>query len=227
MTARLFSVAPDSQFIFTPRLQKRSSRCANKQQPNDKNRKLPLELPPGSSGSFMSQDALWSVLLDTMPVGVMLLTQELQQVYCNEQAKQLCDRLAKNNSIPELVYELCKRLIEEEDMIRDPLVMEYQDGINQFLRAQVRWMNLAEQTLLVVHLQDCYASLEEELAIEQVKYDFTDREAEVWCLLRQKYSYQEISDLLKITLNTVKTHVKNIYAKRKNLAIQQKIWYSR
>jgi ATP/maltotriose-dependent transcriptional regulator MalT len=225
MTARIFSTAPDSQFVFSPKLQQRSSDKSRKKQ-KDKNCKSVNDLSD-CNRHLMSQDALWAVLLDTIPVGVMLLTNDLQMFYCNEQARHLCDRLEENSTIPNLVRSLCQRLIEEEFLLADPLMMEYQDGIQQFLRLQVRWMNLAEQSLLLVHLEDCYASLQKELTIEQVKYDLTDREAEVWCLLRQKYSYQEIADFLKITVNTVKTHVKNIYAKRKNLASEQKIWYSR
>jgi hypothetical protein len=228
MTARLFSVSSDSQFVFTPNLQKRSSRRSQKKQlTNNKQQRLRSLDSPDLSRNFISQDALWTVLLDTMPVGVMVLTDELQVFYCNELAKRLCDRLEPNNSVPELVQSLCQRLLEEGFVIADPLIMEYQDGVNQFFRLQVRWINLAEQTFFLVHLEDCFALLQEELMLEQVKYDFTEREAEVWCLLRQKYSYQEIADFLKITLNTVKTHVKNIYAKRKNIASEQNIWYSR
>lgn len=40
------------------------------------------------------------------------------------------------------------------------------------------------------------------------------REKEVEALLRQRKSYKEISNELNIGINTVKTHVKNIYSKR-------------
>ncbi|BAS57363.1 MULTISPECIES: helix-turn-helix transcriptional regulator [Leptolyngbya] len=228
MTARLFSVSSDSQFVFTPNLQKRSSRRSQRKQLNtNKQQRLRSVESPDFSRNFISQDALWAVLLDTMPVGMMVLTDELQVFYCNESAKHLCHRLEPNNSIPALVRSLCERLLAEGFVIPDPLIMEYQDGANKLFRLQVRWLNLAERTFFLVHLEDCFALLQEELTIEQVKYDFTEREAEVWCLLRQKYSYQEIADFLKITLNTVKTHVKNIYAKRKSIGNQQQIWYSR
>ncbi len=45
-------------------------------------------------------------------------------------------------------------------------------------------------------------------------------------LLRQEYTYQEIARVLQISLNTVKTHVKNVYAKRRSFHGQEKFWCS-
>jgi DNA-binding CsgD family transcriptional regulator len=63
-----------------------------------------------------------------------------------------------------------------------------------------------------------------ELRLQQQKYDLTEREAEIWMLLQQEYSYQEIARLLVISLNTVKTHVKNVYAKRRGWQGQERFW---
>jgi DNA-binding CsgD family transcriptional regulator len=54
-------------------------------------------------------------------------------------------------------------------------------------------------------------------------YDLTEREAEICLLLRKEYTYQEIAKVLQISLNTVKTHVKNIYAKRRSYQGEEKI----
>lgn len=226
MTAHLFSVPLDSRFLFI-QSQKRSSRRFDKNQKSQ--RSQPSESATNPNSGFSGENALWTTLLAAMPIGVMVLTDRLRLIYCNEQAKTLCERLQdeKDDSVPDLVRELCQRLITEETVTPEPLIMEYQGAANQFFRLQVKWIDTSENRLLLVFLEDCYALLQEELAIEQAKYDLTVREAEVWFLLRQKYSYQEISELLNITQNTVKTHAKNIYAKRKNLASEQKIWYSR
>lgn len=225
MTARLFSAPLDPQFLFAAQSHPRSSRRPPKNQQNQ--RSPNSETDPGSG--FINEDGLWTALLAAMPLGVMVLTHLLELVYCNKQAKSLCDRLQDQNdgAVPNLVRELCQRLIAEEVVVPEPLVMEYQGVAEQFFRLQVKWVTFSGRTLLVVFWEDCHASLQEEFALEQAKYELTGREAEVWFLLRQEYSYQEISDLLNITLNTVKTHAKNIYAKRKNLADKRKIWYSR
>lgn len=224
MTARLFSVPLDAPFLFA-KSQKRSSRRSHKSQKEQRSG----DPAPNPDSGFISEDALWTTLLSAMPIGVMVLTDLLKLIYCNQQAKALCDQLQteKDSSIPDIVREVCQRLMAEEVVASEPLIMEYQSTVDQFFRLQVRWIESAGNALLLVLLEDCHALLQQELAIEQAKYDLTDREAEVWFLLRQKYSYQEISELLNITLNTVKTHAKNIYAKRKNLATEQKIWYSR
>lgn len=219
MTAQFFPAPLNYEFLFI-QSQKRSSPRSNKKRKDRQSSDLPTD-----SGTY--ETAIWAALLAAMPIGVMVLTDLLKLVYCNEQAKALCDRLQRDSAVPDLVRELCQRLMAEEVVMPEPLIMEYQGTADQFFRLQVKWMNSSGKALLVVFLEDCHMLLQDELKIEQAKYDLTVREAEVWCLLRQRYSYQEISDLLKITLNTVKTHAKNIYAKRKNSSDEQEIWYSR
>lgn len=78
--------------------------------------------------------------------------------------------------------------------------------------------------LIAVFLENCDEVLREDLRVQRKKYDLTERESEIWLLLRKEYSYQEIAETLKISLNTVKTHVKNIYAKRRSCQDQETFW---
>ena len=231
MMVPLFSVLsdPQSSVWITASAQQRSSR--RRRHSSSETDRVEGSVPSTDlSRDVLNQDAFWGVLLESMPLGVLVLTPSLQVVYSNEKAKDFCDRLQDSDprDVPIAVLELCQRLIQEKPALLEPLILEYQGELSQFFRLQARWLNLASsQPLVLVLLEDCQESLRTELEIEQDKYDLTDREAEIWFLLRQKYSYQDISDLLKISLNTVKTHVKNIYAKRKSLAGVRKIWYSR
>ncbi len=50
--------------------------------------------------------------------------------------------------------------------------------------------------------------------MEQKQYGLTDREAEVYKLLSQSHTYQDIANILYISLNTVRFHVKNINLKK-------------
>jgi NarL family two-component system response regulator LiaR len=54
---------------------------------------------------------------------------------------------------------------------------------------------------------------------EPVNFNLTDRELEVLSLLSKGHLYKEISDMLFISINTVKNHCKNIY---KRLHVQNK-----
>jgi DNA-binding CsgD family transcriptional regulator len=77
---------------------------------------------------------------------------------------------------------------------------------------------------IVVFLENCDEILQDDLRVQRKKYDLTERESEVWLLLRKEHSYQEIAEMLQISLNTVKTHVKNIYAKRRGYQDQETFW---
>ena len=82
-------------------------------------------------------------------------------------------------------------------------------------------MNLGEneQNLLLVTIEDCKQSSQSMAITDAHKYGLTDRETEVWLLRRANLSYKEIAAKLYITINTVKKHLKNIYAKQ-----QEMVW---
>jgi PAS domain-containing protein len=183
--------------------------------------------------SIDADQTLWQSMLEAMPQGVMLFSQGSQLMYCNAKAEELCERLREPDEslegLPTALIELCQRFLQEEGFSDRFLVMEYRGNSGGVIRAQVNWMNLSgsPHPCLLVLMEDCQAVLFEEWLLEQKKYDLTDREAEVWFLIRQNYTYQDVSDALEISMNTVKTHVKNVNAKRKKLAGRRKIWYSR
>jgi DNA-binding CsgD family transcriptional regulator len=247
MTARLISVPPRLQ----PQIE--LGQCSRKRSSHRSTSKKSFShhpLAPVDSDRYakmqesdrISQDALWEVLLGSIREGVLVVSRTLQPVYLNCQAKEICQQLQETREgiLPIAVTEACHRLMREEGESVEPLVVEYQERAGQCVRLQVRWISFnsatseksaisekGDQAYILILLEDCYASLREELALEQKKYDLTDREAEIWMLLRQEYTYQDISDILQISLNTVKTHVKNVYAKRKSLFGQRKVWFSR
>ncbi|MEX0270354.1 LuxR C-terminal-related transcriptional regulator [Leptolyngbyaceae cyanobacterium UHCC 1019] len=77
---------------------------------------------------------------------------------------------------------------------------------------------------IVIFLENCDEVLQQDLRVQRKKYDLTERESEIWLLLRKEHSYQTIAEMLQISLNTVKTHVKNIYAKRRSCQDQETFW---
>jgi hypothetical protein len=173
-----------------------------------------------------------------------------------ELCQQLSEADLPLPALPVAVAEICHRFLRDNHLTNKPLLLECQGPKGQVIRISIRWLPLetvdnnqtshgsiegdrnsgeiAQETYpsstlppyMLVFLENCDEVLMEELQIEQQKYDLTDREAEIWLLLRQEYTYQEIANLLQISLNTVKTHVKNVYAKRRSYQGQDRFWCS-
>lgn len=173
----------------------------------------------------------WSlqILAESLREGVMIISRNVKPVYVNRQAKELCQVLSELDrawaGLPQVISEICHKLIKNGNYSDQPLVFECQTAGEKTIRVRASWLNAtmgdeatatgrAPQYILVL-LENRTEILLEELQFEQQKYQFTDREMEIWSLLRQDYSYQEIAEKLHISLNTVKTHVKNIYAKKR------------
>lgn len=193
--------------------------------------------PESNLTSNISPDPLWSALVDLLPGGVLVVSHHLRPVYVNSKAKELCQRLSHSAQqtdyrLPEAVSEACHQLIKEGINKTESLVVEYSEEQGRTIRLRLCWFSKARtserqsnQPYILVLLEDCHEVLSEELCLDRKKYELTEREAEIWMLLRQEYTYQEIAEFLQISLNTVKTHVKNVYAKRRSTVGQRKIWY--
>ncbi|MCL1466762.1 helix-turn-helix transcriptional regulator [Argonema galeatum] len=167
-------------------------------------------------------DSPWIALAESLREGVMVISRNTKPMYVNQQAKEICQKLAlidrHSASIPAVISEICHRLIRNGNSDATPLMLECETAEEETIRIRASWLNLglgdASQYILVF-LENRNQLLQEEIQFEQQKYQLTDREMEIWSLLRQDYSYQDIAKTLQITLNTVKTHVKNIYAKKR------------
>jgi DNA-binding CsgD family transcriptional regulator len=200
-------------------------------------RTIPSE--SGSTFGSTSLDALWITLIESMQDGVLVVARNLLPVYTNMRAKELCQQMLMPDeeteaSLPGVITEACHRLLKEGFVKPEALVVEYQGHHGQTIRLRVRWLSLASdrgssetEPYILVQLENRQTELEEDLQVDRKRYDLTEREAEIWMLLRQEHTYQEIAELLQISLNTVKTHVKNVYAKRRSSLGQRRVWYSR
>jgi len=243
MTARLFPVLPK----FRSPVRSWSSFRSSKRDLDDttcllrpSNRPAIASAPPNdlAASESLELDALWSSLVESMSEGVLVVTRTLRPIYTNLKAKNLCQQLSQeeenNASLPSVITEVCHRLIKA-GLDDELFVAEYQGNQGHSVRLRVRWLitgatrsnPTGHESCILILLEDCCEALTEDLWIDRRKYDLTDREAEIWMLLRQEHTYQEIANTLQISLNTVKTHVKNVYAKRRSVSGQRKIWYSR
>lgn len=170
-------------------------------------------------------DSPWIALAEALREGVIVVSRNTKPIYLNQKAKEICQKLADRNSkfagLPLPVSEICHQLIRTAKSENAEQILECQTAEEETIRLRANWFNLPgneaanSQQYILVFLENRNQILQAELKFEQQKYQFTDREMEIWSLLRQDSSYQEIAEKLHISLNTVKTHVKNIYAKKR------------
>lgn len=179
--------------------------------------------------NIMSEfDTVQNVVVELVKEGVIILSRSLQPIHSNKKAKEICQQLWSNHyssdKFPPAISELLNWLCKNPDIEGETFVMDYQLNEERIVRIRAcildsnREPRLTSSTRpwLVLFLEDRHAILQDELRIEQKKYDLTDRELEVLSLLSQSFSYQEISNRLQVSLNTVKFHVKKINLKKQS-----------
>ncbi|MCG2575115.1 helix-turn-helix transcriptional regulator [Acinetobacter sp. ME22] len=86
-------------------------------------------------------------------------------------------------------------------------------GIINFLRNKNRYNDYLTLSFItkIISTHEFYNN--REISDEINRYDLTRRENEIFNLLKSGYSYKDISNRLFISLNTTKTHAKNIFVK--------------
>jgi hypothetical protein len=179
------------------------------------------------------------ILMNFIKEGVLILTGQSKLFYLNLKARQICRQIEKSGAssgeIPTVMANLSRQFNQYGCCVDKVLITEYQLAENQRIRIRAcklpeDWPHSFEEMEsdrphLLVFLEDLTANLQEDLKIEQQRYNLTDREVEIWQLLLQTYSYQDIAKSLQISLNTVKFHVKNIYAKKRSFFEEEHITY--
>jgi DNA-binding CsgD family transcriptional regulator len=165
---------------------------------------------------------LLQAVIESFVDGILILTTQGELLQANECARQICRQTMRGRSsigtIPEEIWRVCKSLIESRELFpEDQIVieseMETDKGVK--LRIRARWLGLdaKERNVMLEDRNQTHQSL---AFFDAKKYGLTDREAEVWLLRQANLSYREIAERLYITINTVKKHLKNIYAKQQD-----------
>ncbi|MEO0869206.1 MAG: helix-turn-helix transcriptional regulator [Cyanobacteria bacterium J06642_11] len=145
----------------------------------------------------------------------------------------MLDELPKSatTAISQPLWRCCKALLESRegasDLFPDDYTIVLEDEIstaNGTIHARVQWFdwnNAAYQATdcFLITLEDKQQSLTAMASQEAQRYGLTSRETDVWQLKRMGYSYKEISKKLFISENTVKKHLKNIYAKKELVSL--------
>lgn len=178
----------------------------------------------------LEDDRLVRAVLESWIDGVLVLTEQGEWIQSNDAARRICHRLTKGeqtDSVPKEIWRICQTLIQARTIYPEgTAIVEAEIAIaKSTLRVRVRWFESSPNAhpYLIVFLEDRHESAWH-LAIAEVdRYRLTPREAEVWLLHRDNYTYKEIAAELYITTNTVKKHIKSIHAKRQNVLYMEDI----
>lgn len=167
--------------------------------------------------------ALLQEAIECFMDGILLLTPTGDWVHGNSYARQVCHQLTQSleqlHRVPEQIWPICEALMKTHPRSRSAAVVEAEIITPHFntIRVRASWLAVenSEAPLLLVTLEDRQQSIQNKAIAEVEQYRLTPREAEVWLLYQDNYSYKEIATKLYITINTVKRHMKSIHAKRK------------
>jgi DNA-binding CsgD family transcriptional regulator len=188
----------------------------------------PRQDSEGSYFQLRQQPYLLEAVIEGFVDGILILTKRGDLVYSNTQARRICFSLIQGASQPNAlareIWRVCQSLSESYNLFPDRnIIIESEVKTDDSLtyRIRARWLDLAQSkdTFLFVTLEDRNQSNENQALAEVRKYKLTRREAEVWLLRRGNYSYQQIAAKLYISPNTVKKHIKNIYAKQEAIEL--------
>lgn len=191
----------------------------------------PSKQPSGThSYELDKQPLLLQAAIESFVDGIVILTEQGEWVYANTQAHQICHQLSQYrlqpNAVAQEIWRVGQSLVESHQMFRDRnVIIESKIAIDSSLtyRIRARWLELTkgdaytglcQGSFVVVTLEEQYQTTQNRVFNPINRYGLTRRETEVWLLRQANYSYKEIADKLYITLNTVKKHLKNIYAKQ-------------
>lgn len=169
-------------------------------------------------------NALLEGVLEGFVDGILILTVAGKPIYGNRNALKIIESCLSNGVSAELIQHeiqlLCRAVIDSFDLYLNRSIVVESELIHdamRLLRLRARWLNVEfeQQQLVLISLEDQHYSIRYRAIADAEKYGLTPREAQIWAMRRARHTYQEIATELYISVNTVKKHLKNIYAKLK------------
>ncbi|MEB3357085.1 MAG: LuxR C-terminal-related transcriptional regulator [Synechococcales bacterium] len=134
---------------------------------------------------------------------------------------QLLQDEGGERSLPDEIWHICQSLVQSRHLFPDQnWLIEFDIFTNAAttLHIRSRWLNIdgLERPCLLLIVEDRQQAIANIVLEEADRYGLTPREKEVCLLQHSGYTYKQIATKLGITPNTVKKHVRSIYAKKKN-----------
>ena len=168
---------------------------------------------------------LLSAVLEGFVDGILVLTEDGTCIHSNQKGRALCRDLSggdSTNLLPPGLKAMCVHLLESREFYPETLLVltqELTSPSGHQIRARIQWLELPATAgaYLLMSLENQTRAAHASAMLEAVQYNLTPRERAVWVLRRANRTYDEIAQELYITVNTVKRHLKSIYAKRKEV----------
>ena len=198
-----------------------------KSQAQSSSRPAPLGLPTRDSVDI--QKSLLFAAIENFADGLLIVTKTGEILHRNRCAQQLLKLIEQPcqtlKTLPGRIWQTCQTLLQAEEtadavrlILEDEIRVATANLTEGKIRVRVQWFNAEAQDCFLIMLEDCAQSAEYFAQNEAYRYHLTPREAEVWQLKRANYTYKAIAQKLYISENTVKKHIKNVYAKREQFA---------
>jgi len=165
-------------------------------------------------------------LVNLLPDGVLILSDRGEVLFSNLYASRICQTLMQHKEkaatvLPPELQQLVEILQVTEKYPLSPhrlalLEGEFYIGDTKDIRVRVQLVQPEDQETpcFLVVLEDRQETVRRAAAAEIRKFNLTPREAEVWLWRRTGLTYNEIANKLYVTIDTVKKHLKSIYAKQ-------------
>jgi DNA-binding CsgD family transcriptional regulator len=185
-----------------------------------------VESPKSAQLEPFSRVQLLQAVIEGFMDGIMIISAQGEIIESNGRAREICQHLSPHApGLPSQIWQVCEALVSSQDLFPGQRVIPeavIEGGVN--LRIRVRWLNQSGDRetpspsfpCMIVTLEDRQQTIHNLAIADTQKYDLTPREAEIWQMRLQGQPYQAIASQLYITQNTVKKHVKNILAKRRD-----------
>ncbi|MEM9164110.1 MAG: helix-turn-helix transcriptional regulator [Cyanobacteria bacterium P01_F01_bin.4] len=183
---------------------------------------------PYPSLSFEFQASLLFAAIENFADGLIIVNKAGEILHQNRYANQLIKTLDTQyqnlKSLPKNIWKICQSLLNNVDVFSTKthviLEDELQTEAQGIIRVRVQWFSSdgSNQDCFLVTLENRSRSVENRAKSDAQRYGLTPREVDVWQLKQANYSYKEIAAELFISENTVKKHLKSVYAKREQRA---------
>ncbi|MBE9112966.1 helix-turn-helix transcriptional regulator [Nodosilinea sp. LEGE 07298] len=154
----------------------------------------------------------------------MVFNDQQKLIYASEAAYRVLSRLKQSenpqNLIPNEIWHICQSLVQSRHLFPDQnWLIEFDIFTNAATTLHIcsRWLNLdvIDHPCLLLTIEDRQQAILNLVIEEAERYGLTPREKEVWLLQQSNCTYKQIAAELGITPNTVKKHMRSIYAKKK------------
>ncbi|HHX36428.1 MAG TPA: helix-turn-helix transcriptional regulator [Clostridiaceae bacterium] len=141
-----------------------------------------------------------------MNIGHLIIDSTFKIINCNKTAFEFLKEISTRDNYKDGFDHLVKNILEISPQCSTKKTIDFMS--QQIIYLDIETIN--DQILYSILIKPKTNSHISKIA---TKFDLSEREIDVISLIVQGLTYQETADQLFISINTVRTHIKNIYSK--------------